>query len=373
MTIDHLQGNPLHRFSNPYFGPLGFFTAALGFVFLSGLVAGGAYQSELTLAGPRSMLRRLLRRTRALYITHMFVFSLVLGAIVLHVRGTDRWHLGLLQTSPWKGAALGVTLAYEPGYFGILPMYLLFVLFTPIALWQFSRGNVWRVLAASALLWLVSGLLIRLPEHAQSVDFGAFNPLAYQFVFLAGLAFGTRRLSIERLPGGVQNWLVGTAVIVATACLILRWQYAVEGSAIIPFDSFTAGFSAKQLGPLRLLNFAAFGLVLYWLCRKVRWQDVRSRGFVWLRFVGRHSLPVFAWSILVTYAALALLPSDLNAGFGLILIVAVTASLSIPAQVHAMIRTRRATPKWDFPHRDPHAAQVAPSVHLASASSHAVP
>jgi hypothetical protein len=32
MTIDHLQGDPFYRISNAYFGPLGFFSAALGFV-----------------------------------------------------------------------------------------------------------------------------------------------------------------------------------------------------------------------------------------------------------------------------------------------------------------------------------------------------
>jgi hypothetical protein len=43
MTADHLPANVLHRFSNTVYGPFGFFTAASGFVFLSGLVAGVVY------------------------------------------------------------------------------------------------------------------------------------------------------------------------------------------------------------------------------------------------------------------------------------------------------------------------------------------
>ena len=69
----------------------------------------------------------------------------------------------------------------------------------------------------------------------------------------------------------------------------------------------SSGLSSEQLGPLRLLNFAAFCLVLYCVCDRVRWNEVHSVVFSWLAFVGRHSLPVFAWSILAAYATTALL------------------------------------------------------------------
>ena len=74
MTVDHFPSSPLHRFSNPYFGPFGFFTATVGFVFLSGLVAGRVYERERIVAGTRSMVRRVAYRARALYATQMLVF-----------------------------------------------------------------------------------------------------------------------------------------------------------------------------------------------------------------------------------------------------------------------------------------------------------
>ena len=46
MTVDHLPGSPIYRFSNPVSGPFGFFTAALGFIFLSGFVAGNVYEED---------------------------------------------------------------------------------------------------------------------------------------------------------------------------------------------------------------------------------------------------------------------------------------------------------------------------------------
>jgi hypothetical protein len=65
--MDHFPGNPVCRFSNPYVGIFGFFTAALGFVFFSGLVAGTVYERHRVTDGTRSMLARITRRIRDLY------------------------------------------------------------------------------------------------------------------------------------------------------------------------------------------------------------------------------------------------------------------------------------------------------------------
>ena len=342
MTVDHFPSSPLHRFSNPYFGPLGFFTATVGFVFLSGLVAGRVYERERIVAGTRSMVRRVAYRARALYGTQMLVFLGLFAAIELHVPGSGRWDMSLLATHPWEGIAYGATLLYEPWYLGILPIYILFLVLTPIVLLQFDKGNVRRVLALSALLWVVSGLVIHLPSNPSGVDFGPYNPLAYQFVFISGLTFGTRLLSIERLSQVMRQRLVAAAAVVTAICLILRLQYAFGGPLSHFVDKIAPAFSAYELGPLRLLNFAAFGVVFYWASQRFRGEKVRSLSYSWLAFIGRHSLPVFAWSILGTYAAIALLPRHLSVGLGFLAVILLAASLTIPAQLHAIVRHQRA-------------------------------
>jgi hypothetical protein len=342
MTVDHFPSSPLHRFSNTYFGPLGFFTATVGFVFLSGLVAGRVYERERCVAGTRSMIRRVTYRARALYVTQMIVFLALVAAIELHVRGSERWEMSLVDTHPWEGMAYGATLLYEPWYLGILPIYILFLVLTPIILLQFDKGNARGVLALSALLWVVSGLLIHLPSNPSGVDLGPYNPLAYQFVFISGLAFGTGQLSIERLSQLVRQRLVAVAAVVAAFCLVLRLEYAFGGPLNHLLDELRPAFSAYELGPLRLLNFAAFGLVLYWASQRFRSDEIHARAYSWLAFIGRHSLPVFAWSILGTYAAIALLPPHLSLGLGLLAVVLLAATLTVPAQLHATIRHHRA-------------------------------
>jgi hypothetical protein len=341
MTVDHIQSDPFYRFSNAYFGPLGFFTAALGFVFLSGLVAGQVYGRVRLLAGSRAVIGRVLRRARAVYLTQVLLFVAVATAIELRLPHTARWHLDLISSTPWKGLGLGAALVYEPGYFGILPMYLLFLLITPVVLWQIGKGNVLGVLATSAVIWLVSGLLIRLPESPGGFDFGAFNPIGYQFVFVAGLAFGTGQLSVDRLPWGLRRWLIAVSASVVVLFLGLRVDYAFGGPANALVNKAAFAFSSVQLGPFRLLDFAAFCFVLYAVCSKVRWEHVPSAAFRWLVFIGRHSLPVFAWSILATYAMVGLSSPRLSFPAGLIAVTLVSASLTVPAELHALVSGRR--------------------------------
>jgi hypothetical protein len=341
MTMDHFPGDPLARFSNPYYGPFGFFTAALGFVFLSGLVGGLVYERDRASYGPRWMVRRVLRRARDLYLTQMALFLVLAAALMVGLSGVGRWHLDLMSNTPWRGLVFGSVLLYEPGYLGILPMYCFFLLLTPIVLWQFQRGNLRYVLGASALLWMTAGLALKAPENPRGVDFGAFNPLSYQFLFVIGLAFGTGQVSIARLSPHARKVLFGTCAGIAATAFALRQEYAFHGPFANVLNRLVDWFSAVELGPLRALSFAAFGVSLYWICRKIQWTDVHSTTFRWLAFVGRHSLPVFAWSILVTYAAVALFPDGQDEALRLLGVVTAVASLSIPAVIHAIMCRRQ--------------------------------
>ena len=341
MTVDHFPGNPLRRFSNPNFGLFGFFTAALGFVFLSGLISGRVYERSRVTVGFRSMAARVLRRARALYVTQVVLYLALAAAVALALPGVDRWGLDLFEHDPLREAALSFSLLYEPGYLGILPMYCLFLVATPALLWQFGRGRAWAVLAGSCAVWLAAGLLVELPSNPDGIDFGAFDPLSYQFLFVLGLAFGAGRLRLDRLPPRVARWLFAAALAVTVAFFLARLQYAFGGPVTPVVDRLAEGFSIIQLGPLRLLNFAAFAFVLAVAVRRIRWASVRVRGFRWLAFVGRHSLPVFAWSILVTYAAVAVLSADPSAPLGLLGAVVAVASLTIPAALHAAVQQRR--------------------------------
>ncbi len=343
MTVDHFPGNPFGRFSNPYYGPFGFFTAALGFVFLSGLVAGWVYESRRAVYGVRSMTYLALRRARAIYVTQIILCVMLAAAVALHVRGVERWSLDMFESSAWKGLFASASLLYEPEYLGILPMYCLFLVLTPVLIWQLAKGRVRYVLAASILVWVAASLLVRLPDDPNGVNLGGFNPLSYQLLFVVGLAISTKSIDLESLVRR-RSWLVPAAVMAVAVCFVARQLYAVHGPASSVVDRFGYLSSLTELGPLRVLDFAAFGLVLYVVSRRIDWTTVEFRGFRWLAFIGRGSLPVFAWSIAVTYAAGALLPFDLSRPQETLVLLAMVASLTFPAWARSRLRQRRVHP-----------------------------
>ena len=122
---------------------------------------------------------------------------------------------------------------------------------------------------------------------------------------------------------------------------VARQLYAV-GSPLDPvIEGMGQSLSAVQLGPVRLLNFAAFALVVYVVTRPLRWTDVRQAPYRWLAFVGRNSLPVFAWSIMIAYATVALLPVGSSAMLGMFAAVLAVTSLSIPAWLSETYHQRR--------------------------------
>jgi hypothetical protein len=180
--------------------------------------------------------------------------------------------------------------------------------------------------------------LIRPPSDPNGVDFGAFNPLSYQLLFIVGLAFGTRALDLRRLSARTQKSLTYAAALIAAVFLVLRQAYALKGPLNPALDRIGALFSAVQLGPLRLLDFAAFGLVLFAVLHAVEWSEVKLSAFRWLAFIGRNSLPVFAWSIMIAYIGTALVPASPTRVVEILAVIAAVASLTIPAWIRSRFR-----------------------------------
>jgi hypothetical protein len=331
MTVDHLPRNIFGRISNPTYGPFGFFTAAPGFVFLSGITAGLVYERHRAIHGNASMYHRVLLRIRALYLTQLLLYFTLLAAVLVGFPGVAEWHLDLFGKSLSKAVLFGASLLYEPGYLGLLPMYCLFLALTPVVLWQLQKGNAGRIVFISVVVWVIGGLATRLPEDPVGLNFGGFNPLGYQVLFVIGLAFGAKKLVFEHLSSKTQKLLLALSLLVAIPLLLLRQLYALNGSVKAWTDHFSQLFSVVQLGPLRLLDFAAFALILYWVSRQIQQRETHSLLFRWLACLGQHSLPVFTWSILSTYAVTALLPFKAGVSVRLLIAIVAAGSLTIPA------------------------------------------
>ena len=119
--------------------PFGFISAAEGFIFLSALFTGRIYYRMARHDGYRAMTHKLWARTVRLYGYHALLLAFAfLVAVPIASRGNRPGLHNLLDFYFMAGAKQAVTeaalLIYRPPLLDILPMYIIFLAFTSVAL-----------------------------------------------------------------------------------------------------------------------------------------------------------------------------------------------------------------------------------------------
>ncbi|MDE2261472.1 MAG: OpgC domain-containing protein [Gammaproteobacteria bacterium] len=284
--------------------PLGYVSAAEGFVFLSAFLVGSIYTPLMFQRGAAYVRGRLWKRARKLYGYHLlllfFVFTVVAGiAVWTGSQALYNYAAIFFQRPAWAVAASPVLL-YQPPLLDILPMYIAFLLLSPPLLQLGSRRGWWPILVGSGLLWLLAQLsgerllyagvaAAGLPLRHEAL--GAFNWLGWQLVWVGGLWLGFRQhRRDERAPA--QPWLGKPAVMLAACGLViffLLWRYHV-GGLFAGIDAGSPLLDKWKLGPLRVVNCISLGLILNWaLLPALCWLRIGV-----LELLGRNSLQVFS-------------------------------------------------------------------------------
>ena len=279
---------------------------AAGFVFLSGLVAGAVY-SRTAEKGAAAAIQRCARRALYIQAYHIVAFVALLGLVVIAPRVNSYFHFAIGDTPAGVARALGrvAIWTYQPDLFDILPMYGLFVLCMPAALLALRnnpRGGGVAMLLVSLAVWLLAQIglgRITNPSHLGFFQ-GDFNPFAWQFVFFSGLYLGHLHLYRHHPVIKVRPVLLTLCLAVCIFGFTMRWE-------LLPWPAlFGAGgalASKQNYGAAYLVNFLAFSYVLYCLATRF------PRAFEWppLAFLGRHSIQVFSFHVVVIYLAAPLI------------------------------------------------------------------
>lgn len=283
---DHVPQNPLSLLTPRSFA---YCDAAELFFFLSGFTAALVYMRHMKAAGLLQGAVRIWRRAGIIYLAQLVLFACVAAEVAALAAGLGRhdyfdiFRLGPLFNDPGAALPALALLKYQPGYLDILPVYFLFFLALPLVLAAAAR-NVWFVVVPSLLVYAgvqVFGWSLRsYPWN----EIWMFNPFAWQFLFVLGVAFGTWRM---RLP----DWLSLTAVVVAAAAAVLQFTVALHDFIpAVPALKIAALWSSKpDLGWPRLASF----LLLAAAARYLPARGVCERRFPAVTRCGRHSLPVF--------------------------------------------------------------------------------
>lgn len=342
MTIDHLA----IAFHNYTIHTLGFITAAEGFIFLSGFVAGIVYSNIHEQKEESALWGAALKRVRSIYLSHMFVFSLVLVLGIFSNVLVSSWQAEmpyfftkpLLFSAPWQAFGLGAALLYQPAYLDILPLYCVFLLLTPFLLKQFANGHALRVLIFSIIIWLCAqfGALELLNEKlsiAIPVKLGFFNILAWQMLYTFGLYAGFCRYQmIERQETfKVHPGLFIAATVIAIILCLMRHELL-----FVDMSYLTILTAKDHLGFLRIINFAAISYIVMGAYTQIgkllKWN--------WIRSLGQHSLQVYAFHVILLFLLAPLLPQlrSLPLPIAAIISLATVMSLSIPVWFHQRYR-----------------------------------
>jgi hypothetical protein len=293
--------------------PFGFVGAAEGFIFLSALFTGRIYFRIAEHDGYRLMKRKLWARTLRLYGYHALLLAFAfLVAVPVAAHGDRPGLHNLLDFYFTAGAKRAVTeaalLIYRPPLLDILPMYIIFLLFTSIAI-PLARNIGWKpILWTSFFIWVLAQFGFRSAEHTFMMryipariplnEMGSFDLWAWQFLWFAGVWLGVRWAE-ERLE--IETWARRAAipaVVIAVFCFIMRRKLA-HGLELGAFEFL---FDKWHLGPMRILDFAAVAALLILSQPITKMAAIRP-----LVLLGQSSLQVFCVHLLFCFAGLTLM------------------------------------------------------------------
>jgi hypothetical protein len=351
MTLTHLPT----RFSDFVNQPIGFVSSAEGFVFVSALLIGRLYIREFV-QDPANARSKLWKRSLKIYGYHLLMLAFaftVVASFAVHTHKAALLNLLDFYLARPKAAIVGsLLLIYCPPLLDILPMYVTFLVATPMVLSGALRWGWRTILGASGLVWILAQLGLRTLMHNWVVhithlriplqETGAFNLFAWQAVWTVGLWIGaktaTERAPFPEVPRAM------AAAAAATCLFFIGIRYGWLGPHLttqalaIPLDKW-------QIGPLRVVNLIAFAVFFYWL-RKYVLKVVALEPFPTL---GKASLRVFCAHIFFVFVGLALLYGDFNAdgldqlhGLSAIALLAVTFTALILVAADEVRKKKRA-------------------------------
>jgi hypothetical protein len=293
--------------------PFGFVGAAEGFIFLSALFTGRIYYRLAERDGYPSMTRKLGARTLRLYGYHVLLLAFAfLVAVPIASRGDRPGLHNLLDFYFIAGARQAVAeaalLIYRPPLLDILPMYIVFLLITAIAIRLAHRVGWKPILWTSFAFWVLAQFGFRAAEHTFMMryiptriplhEMGSFDLWAWQFLWFVGVWLGVRWAQ-DNLP--IETWARRTVVpatVIAVFCFMLRRKLA-HGFELGAWEFL---FDKWHLGVIRMLDFAAVAVLLILSQPVTKVAAIRP-----LVLLGQSSLQVFCVHLLFCFAGLTLL------------------------------------------------------------------
>jgi hypothetical protein len=293
MSVDHSPSS-LRRFTDQ---PLGFFTTAECFVFVSAFLGGMLFRKRAEKLGFAAARSFSIRRAWRIYGAHLvtLAFTFALGSLFLSEVPGIKNLLNHYLTNPCAAIVGSLALLFRPPLMDILPMYILFSFLTPAAFGAAQRWGWKTVLFVSFSAWVIAqthvrDMLVTASKDLPFVQLGPFDLLAWQLLWVGGLFIGQRFLENKSLLP-MPHLLRPLFVLFAIAFIVWRRNTITGG-----LDPVTQTWLLDKwhLGPLRLINFSVIASITATFLKYLNRWEPPLRPF---SLIGRHMLPVFCSQI----------------------------------------------------------------------------
>jgi hypothetical protein len=309
MVVNHSPSS-LRRFTDQ---PIGFFTTAEAFVFVSAFLAGMLFRKRIEKNGFNAARSSTIHRAGRIYCAHLLTlaFAFVIGSFLLsYLPGLRTLFEQYLKNPP---AAIGASmlLVFQPPLMDILPMYILFSFLTPLVFWAAGRWGWTTVIFSSLSIWLISQLRVRdllltATKDLSYINPGPFDVLAWQFLWVGGLFCGQRLCEKKRalpLPKPLP------VILILLSIAFFAWHLITVSAIAVPANHAWL-LDKWHLGPLRLLNFLVTGWAFSKLLGHLRCLETVLHPF---SLIGRNMLPVFCSQIGLSMLLIGIIPSPTSA------------------------------------------------------------
>ncbi|MCB5175672.1 OpgC family protein [Microvirga lenta] len=289
--INHVPGNLLEHLTPRNYG---FSDAAEAFVFISGLSVALVYYPKLPQGDVFGVVRRCFRRSLQLYRMHLVLTGVAVALFSVgyvaseDIRLIEAHGRGTVFDDTARGITGVLLLGHQLGYFNILPLYIMLMLWAPVAM-VLMRIHVALAAAVSIGIYVLARIdVLSLPSWPEPGRW-FFNPFAWQLLFTIGIAAGAffvrtgmpyRRIAFA----GAVVFLAASFVVMTDA---LGFAPNLLWSTFVNFD-----LVKSDLGLSRLLHFLALAYVVTQLRLGQALQGTALGGE--MRRLGRNALPVFA-------------------------------------------------------------------------------
>ena len=301
--VDHIPENILSYFT---IQAVEFFDAAEVFIFISGYTAALVYGQTLVSQGALYATARILGRAWQLYVAHIFLFVIFIAEVSYTVTTfnnpmyNDEMRVGDFLSEPHVAIVKALLLQFQPTFLDILPLYILLLVIFPVVLLGL-RLRPLIVLVPSFLLYLlVQATNLSVPAYPEG-HVWYFNPLAWQFVFIAGAALGFPGRHDRQWSRWARR-VLPLAVFFVAAGFAIKLSWTIHGI----WDPFP-GLLLKELWPVNKNNLSLIRVIPFFAAVAIvavivpaNTAFLRSLAAKPLVLCGQQSLEIFCLGILLS-------------------------------------------------------------------------